>query len=173
LGERQAERAQEARQAAGGKAEEEHPGQAGEGENMGSEAIDLEEILEEIGIEEANGGEEAPDEGDAGDRQTIENVAEVDHARRIALEECLHTIAGYALELETGKRESITAEDLRVAFAAHEVEEIYDEAKIFFDAGIEDSDLEDAGPGEEADEEDGEEDDSEEDFEGDEVAEGS
>lgn len=144
---------------------------------MGSEAIDLEEILEEIGQEDGQeGGQEELDEGDAGDRQTLENVAEVNYARSIALEECLHTIAGYALELETGKRESITAEDLRVAFAAHEVEEIYEEAKIFFDAGQEDSDLEDAGPGEEDDgEDDGEEDDGEEDedFEGDEVAEGS
>lgn len=124
---------------------------------MGNEATDLEEILQEV----SQNGEEILNEGD---REAVENVGE---ARRVALEECLHTIATYALELETGKRESITAADLRVAFAAHEVEEIYEEAKIFFDVGAEESDLEDAGPGEEADEEDDEED---EDFEGDEVA---
>lgn len=96
--------------------------------------------------------EEQTDSGDA----PVEGATqeEVEHARRIALEECLHTIANYAIELEAGQRESITAEDIRIAFSTHDVEEIWDEAKIFFGAIDFSQDLggDDEGPGEDAEE---------------------
>ncbi len=89
----------------------------------------LEEILQEG----------SSDEGDAPfENPTLEEISK---ARQIAAEECLHTIANFALELEAGKRESITAEDIRIAFASHEVDEIWTEAKIFFVAAEEDTDI--------------------------------
>ena len=92
---------------------------------------DLEEVLQAI--------EGIADEGDA--EETDPSASEVEKARRIALEECLHTIATYALELAAGKRQEISAEDVRFAFATHDLEEIYTEAQIFFGAVEEPSDL--------------------------------
>lgn len=135
------------------------------------EGVDLEKLLSDIAQE---AGE--VDEGDAAEDGTGADTIppspeEISEARRIACEECLHTLANYALELEAGKRESITAEDIRVAFASHEVEEIYDEAKIFFMGDAEDSDLDEEDAGEEDPPGDGDDEDDEEDFEGDELAE--
>ena len=94
--------------------------------------------------------------------EAIEEIAgkldEVEEAPKqdseVAKEECLHTIATLALELEAGKREAITAEDIRITFAAHDVTELYEEAKLFFDDKEEDSDLGSEGPGEDEDDED-------------------
>ena len=108
--------------------------------------------------------QEILDEGD--NQKTDPSLEEVSKARLIAVEECLHTIANYALELEAGKREAITAEDIRIAFTSHDVEEIFDEAKIFFGAGEEDSDLSaegEEGPGDDYDEDEDEGEDEDED----------
>ncbi len=121
-----------------------------------SEETPLEEVLNKVIFSE---------EDDAGDAPRSDPTREeISKARLIAVEECLHTIANFALELEAGKRESITAQDIRIAFASHDVEEIWTEAKIFFSAEDEESDLD--GEGEDpdtfgagaGDEEDGEED---------------
>lgn len=96
--------------------------------------------------------------------EAVEGEAE---GRRIALEECLHTIATYALELAAGKREAIGAEDIRLAFSQHDVQEIYEEAELFFNDAAELSDL-----GQEESFEDGSEDDEDdEDWNGNEVEE--
>ncbi len=148
-------------------------------------AEEQEQTLENL-LQEITGGE-SEDEGDAEASQP--SLEEVEKQKRVACEECLHTLATYALELETGQRESITAADIRVAFASHEVEEIYEEAKIFFSPGTEENtDFDDAGE-EDPDDPDSEaigageaseaigageaseEGDEEEDFEGDELAE--
>lgn len=114
---------------------------------------------EEAQLEEILNGEDEGEETDEGDAQASDPTPEeIEKARRIAVEECLHSIATFALELEAGKRESITAEDIRIAFASHDVEEIYIEAKIFFGAADEEADLGgEEEPGEEGEE--GEEDD--------------
>ena len=100
--------------------------------------------------------------------ETIEKIAgqleaeegqEVLADSEVAKEECLHTIATLALELEAGKREAITAEDIRITFGAHDVSELYEEARLFFNDKEEDSDLGSEGPG---DDEDDDEDEDEE-----------
>ena len=109
-------------------------------EQENQEQEDLTSIL--AGVEEVDSGDVAEGEG---------SPEENERDRRIACEECLHTLATYALELIAGKRQSIEADDIRFAFASHDLEEVFQEAQIFFSVGEEDSDLEDAG--EEADEE--------------------
>ena len=116
------------------------------------EQEDLQNILE--GVEEVDAGDAAEGEG---------TPEENERDRRIACEECLHTIATYALELIAGKRQSIGADDIRFAFASHDLEEVFDEAKIFFAATSEDSDLDanDEGEEDDAGHEDGEYEDGE------------
>lgn len=106
-------------------------------------STEIENIIE--GVEGVDAGDAAEGEG---------TPEENERGRRIACEECLHTIANYALELIAGKRESIGADDIRFAFSSHDLEEVFEEAKIFFAATSEDSDLDDAG--EEGEETDGE-----------------
>ncbi len=97
-------------------------------------------LLEDINLEEFLGSLE-----EGGEKETVETSAQD------AREECLLTIAKLALDLEAGKRQSISADDIRQAFTLCDVEEVFEEAAIFF------NDEEDAGEeGEDEDEDEGE-----------------
>lgn len=98
------------------------------------EAISLEEETASVEDQLSEALESQGDDQGDGEEGDQPSAEEIERGRRIAVEECLHTIANFALELEAGQRESISAEDIRTAFATHDLEEIWEETKIFFGA---------------------------------------
>lgn len=132
----------------------------------GGKAFSAQAAREEKGSKEEMDEQEiseALEEVDAGD---VETESEQDalqvsgdvHAERLAFEECLHSIATLAIELDEGKRQSITAQDIQIVFKNHDVFELYEEAQIFNSAAegldeLEDLEGEDGPEDEDSEEE--------------------